>query len=202
MKHNKKYTIGNPLTQHADIRILAATNADLEARVAAGRFRQDLLYRLSVIALEVPPLRDRGEDIPLLAEHLLLQANRHLHRQVLGFADDVLALFRRHTWPGNVRELENAIERAVAIRGTGLVELGDLPPKLGAAAPGAGAAAAMPGTPPPGGDLKQTLEDVEDRMILEALERTGGNKNRAAALLGMKRTTLVEKLKRKRLLPE
>jgi DNA-binding NtrC family response regulator len=200
---DKEYSpLGDSRTLHADIRILAATNADLETRVAAGRFRQDLLYRLSVIALELPPLRDRGEDIPLLAEHLLALANRRLHRQVTGFADDVLARLCRHAWPGNVRELENAIERAVAVRGTGLVELADLPPKLrgSGAAAGAGgsvAAAATPNAPPTSGDLKHALEDVEDRMILDALERTGGNKNRAAALLGMKRTTLVEKLKRK-----
>jgi DNA-binding NtrC family response regulator len=205
---DKEYSpLGDQRTLHADIRILAATNADLEARVAAGRFRQDLLYRLSVIALEVPPLRERGEDIPLLAEHLLLQANRRLRRQVTGFADDVLVRFRRHAWPGNVRELENAIERAVAVRGTGLVELADLPPKLLAAGPaahaaGGAAAAATPGATASGGDLKHALEDVEDRMILDALERTGGNKNRAAALLGMKRTTLVEKLKRKRRLSD
>ena len=205
---DKEYSpLGDPRTLHADIRILAATNADLEARVAEGRFRQDLFYRLSVIALEVPPLRDRGEDIPLLADHLLAQANRRLHRQVTGFADDVLALFRRHSWPGNVRELENAIERAVAIRATGLVELVDLPPKLRAAGQGAGpaaddTAAATASAPAATGDLKHTLADVEDRMILDALKRTGGNKNRAAALLGMKRTTLVEKLKRKRLVTD
>jgi DNA-binding NtrC family response regulator len=193
---DKEYSpVGGSRTVRADVRILAATNADLEQRAAEGRFRQDLLFRLNVITLELPPLRERVEDISLLATHLLAQANRKLGRQVAGVAADVLAVLERYSWPGNVRELENVIQRAVAIRGTGVIALADLPPKLCAAPHGAPTVPAA--SAPSGADLKHALEDVEDRMIREALERTGGNKNQAAALLGMKRTTLVEKLKRK-----
>jgi DNA-binding NtrC family response regulator len=184
--------VGESRSVHADVRIVAATNADLERAVADGRFRADLFYRLNVIALEVPPLRRRPADIPVLADHLLGRLNHRLRRRVDGFTAEALECLVRYGWPGNVRELENVIERAVAIRGEGRITLADLPPRLTAPA-----APAVPAALPAAGlDLKHALEDAEERLIRQALEQTGGNKNQAAARLGMNRTTLVEKLKR------
>jgi transcriptional regulator with PAS, ATPase and Fis domain len=186
--------VGDSRTVAADVRVLAATNTDLEAAVAAGRFRGDLYYRLNVIGLEVPPLRARPGDIPLLADLLLARANQRLRRQVVGFTERAMECLTHHAWPGNVRELENVIERAVAMRADGRIDLPELPPRVQAAP----AAPVPPALPASGVDLKHTLDQAEERMILEALERSHGNKSQAAALLGMNRTTLVEKLKRLR----
>jgi DNA-binding NtrC family response regulator len=189
-----------------DVRILAATNRKLEMEVAANRFRADLFWRLNVIPIELPALRQRASDIPLLVEHFVQRANEHHRRQVAGVDAEGLAALRRHGWPGNIRELENLIERLVIMKGSGPLTLLDLPPNLRAPT------REIPRDPPPlqstmpelpadGTDLRAILESVEDRMIAEALERTGGNKNRAAELLGLNRTTLVEKLRRKRVGP-
>jgi DNA-binding NtrC family response regulator len=194
------YPIGETNPVDVDVRILAATNRKLEAEVAANRFRADLFWRLNVIPIELPPLRQRRSDLPLLTEHFIRRANEHHRRQVTGVEDDALAVLMRHSWPGNIRELENLIERLVIMKGSGTLAPADLPASLRSppretASP---IPSAVPELPEDGTDLRAILEAVEDRMIAEALQRTGGNKNRAAELLGLNRTTLVEKLRRKR----
>jgi DNA-binding NtrC family response regulator len=197
------YPIGEANPVKVDVRILAATNRKLENEVAAGRFRADLYWRLNVIPVELPPLRQRASDIPLLAEHFVRRANEHHRRNVSGVELDALASLKRHSWPGNIRELENLIERLVIMKGSGALTLADLPATFHTAPREATPvqSASIPELPADGTDLRAILEAVEDRMISEALERTGGNKNRAAELLGLNRTTLVEKLRRKRIGP-
>ena len=168
-----------------DVRVIAATNRKLETAVAGGKFRADLYYRLNVVPLQLPPLRERREDVPALAAHFLRGKNRRLSPQAL----DAL---RRHSWPGNVRELQNLIERLTVLRPEGELQLEDLPPEV-RSAPSAGAPETLP---PEGVDLYAVLAEVEDRLINEALDRAQGNKNQAARYLGLNRTTLVEKIKR------
>ncbi|HJX54260.1 MAG TPA: sigma-54 dependent transcriptional regulator, partial [Polyangia bacterium] len=198
--------VGDELDQRIDVRILAATNRKLENDVAAGRFRADLFWRLNVIPIEVPALRERLSDVPLLAEHFVRRFNEKNRRKVTGIHPDAMFALQHYYWPGNIRELENLIERTVILKGAGDIVLADLPPKLRSGQDGAstqvaqGEASTPVPTPLPTErtDLRAILESVEDRMIAEALVRTGGNKNRAAELLGLNRTTLVEKLRRKR----
>jgi DNA-binding NtrC family response regulator len=192
--------VGDEIDQHIDVRILAATNRKLDSDVAAGRFRADLFWRLNVIPIEVPPLRHRLTDIPLLCEYFIKRFNEKNRRTVLGLHPEALATLRRYGWPGNIRELENLLERLVILKGNGTIGPSDLPPNIRQAVQTRSPQhlTPMPDLPSDGTDLRAILESVEDRMISEALERTGGNKNRAAELLGLNRTTLVEKLRRKR----
>jgi DNA-binding NtrC family response regulator len=193
------YPVGEEEPTRIDVRILAATNRNLENEVAAGRFRADLYWRLNVIPIELPPLRERPTDIVRLAEHFMRKANERHKRSVTGFDPQALAAFKAYHWPGNIRELENVVERMVIVRGQGTMGLADVPPQV--RTPRSTPTRAMtpiPELPEDGTDLRAMLEAVEERMIFEALERTGGNKNRAAELLGLNRTTLVEKLRRKR----
>jgi len=192
--------VGDDTDQKIDVRILAATNRKLDMEVTTGRFRADLYWRLNVIPIEVPPLRDRLGDIPLLCESFIRRFNEKNRRSVVGIMPEAMAALKRYPWPGNIRELENLLERLVILKGSGTIGMFDLPVNFRAA--GQTRATPLP-TPIPelpsdGTDLRAILESVEDRMIAEALERTGGNKNRAAELLGLNRTTLVEKLRRKR----
>jgi DNA-binding NtrC family response regulator len=191
--------VGDEVDQRIDVRILAATNRKLDSDVASGRFRADLFWRLNVIPIEVPPLRHRASDIPLLSDHFIRRFNEKNRRNVTGLASDAVLALRHYHWPGNIRELENLLERLVILKGTGHIGLSDLPLNIRQT----GGHRVTPLTPIPdlptdGTDLRAMLESVEERMIAEALERTGGNKNRAAELLGLNRTTLVEKLRRKR----
>jgi two-component system response regulator PilR (NtrC family) len=165
-----------------DVRVVAATNRDLEAEVAAGRFRQDLFYRLNVIRIVVPPLRERREDIPLLAEHFLRKHGALAGRR-LSLAPEAARWLMQRTWPGNVRELENVIERAVALALGDRVTLADLTDE--AAGPVPPAAPPLVALPAEGLDLDAYLADVERRLLLEALARAGGVRTRAAALLRM-----------------
>jgi DNA-binding NtrC family response regulator len=193
------YPVGEETPTQIDVRILAATNRNLEREVAAGRFRADLYWRLNVIPVELPALRERPGDIARLCEHFLGRANERHKRSVAGFEPKALEALEGYQWPGNIRELENVVERLVVVKGKGTIGMADLPPGVRtprALTPEKGSP--IPGLPEDGTDLRAMLEAVEDRMIGEALERTGGNKNRAAELLGLNRTTLVEKLRRKR----
>jgi DNA-binding NtrC family response regulator len=199
------YPIGETNAVKVDVRILAATNRKLEQDVANNRFRADLFWRLNVIPIELPPLRQRMSDIPLLVEHFMRRANEHHRRAVTGIDQEAMGALKRHSWPGNIRELENLIERLVIMKGSGILLASDLPPGLRAPPRETTPLlqqgiqhTPMPELPADGTDLRAILEAVEERMIAEALERTGGNKNRAAELLGLNRTTLVEKLRRKR----
>jgi DNA-binding NtrC family response regulator len=194
------YPVGEETPTRIDVRILAATNRNLEREVAAGRFRADLFWRLNVIPIELPTLGQRHSDLPLLAAHFLKRSNERHKRQVDGFDPQAMAVMEAYPWPGNIRELENIMERVVVVKAKGFITVNDLPPQIRApqdhdAAP---RHTPIPGLPKDGTDLRAMLDAVEEQMIGEALERTGGNKNRAAELLGLNRTTLVEKLRRKR----
>jgi DNA-binding NtrC family response regulator len=191
--------VGEESDQKIDVRILAATNRKLDSDVAAGRFRADLFWRLNVIPIEVPPLRHRATDIPMLCDFFIRRFNEKNRRSVTGLHPEALGALKRYGWPGNIRELENLLERLVILKGTGTIGLSDIPPNIRQTGPGrVTPLTPIPDLPSDGTDLRAMLESVEDRMIAEALERTGGNKNRAAELLGLNRTTLVEKLRRKR----
>ena len=193
------YPVGEETATRIDVRILAATNRNLEREVAAGRFRADLYWRLAVIPVELPSLRERRTDILHLCEHFLRRANERHRRGVAGFEAQALSALEAYRWPGNIRELENVIERLVIVKGHGMIGVADLPAAVRTPrSPTNRETTPLPGLPEDGTDLRAMLEAVEDRMIGEALERTGGNKNRAAELLGLNRTTLVEKLRRKR----
>jgi DNA-binding NtrC family response regulator len=193
------YPVGEEVPQRIDVRLLAATNRKLETEVAAGRFRADLFWRLNVIPVELPPLRQRLSDLPALCDHFIRRATEKNRRTVSGIDAEAMKALRRHSWPGNIRELENLIERLVIMRGSGHLTFADLPPAQRTARDTG--PTTLPDLPDEGTDLRAMLEQVEERMIAEALERTGGNKNRAAELLGLNRTTLVEKLRRKRVAP-
>jgi DNA-binding NtrC family response regulator len=192
--------LGETAPTKVDVRIVAATHCDLEARIRDGRFREDLYYRLSVIPLELPPLRERAGDIPALVRHLLTVHNARHGRRISGFDGPATERLQAYRWPGNVRELENLVERLVVTKGQGEIGIADLPPRVGGVRREPAAAEGPAQLPEAGIDLARALEEFEHRMIVQALERTGWNKNRAAALLGMNRTTLVEKLKKKGLL--
>ncbi len=173
-------------TQRADVRVVAATNRDLKAEVQAGRFREDLYYRLNVIAVTAPPLRARREDVPLLVDHFLANFSHKNQKPILNVPGDVMNKLLEYSWPGNVRELENAIERAVVLsRGSSLL-LGDLPEAISQAQPSAVEALTFPiGTP---------LDEVEHRLIRETLRHTSGDKALAAQLLGISTRTIYRKL--------
>jgi transcriptional regulator with PAS, ATPase and Fis domain len=191
--------VGDNRTLKADVRIVAATNVNLEQAVQAGTFREDLYYRLNVIHLTVPALRERPEDVPLLVQHFLKKAKERVGRTNIGGVSRAAAqILADYQWPGNVRELENTVERAVLLCQGELIEPKDLPQRLC----GLGVEKRMsPRLPDLGLDLRNAVESFENQLIRQALERTKWNKKQAASLLGLNRTTLVEMLKRKRINP-
>jgi DNA-binding NtrC family response regulator len=193
--------VGGSRSVKVDVRIIAATHQDLEQRVREGQFREDLYYRLNVIPIAVPPLRERSEDIPALCAHFLARANRERSGAVREITPAAMEALQSYPWPGNVRELENLIERLVVVKRRGDVGLMDLPVRYREAGGGVGPRESLLSheLPVTGCDLRSTLAALESRLISQALSRAGGNKNRAASLLGLNRTTLVEKLKRLRL---
>ena len=185
--------VGGSKTHTVDARVILATNEDLERLVAAGRFRADLFWRINVVTLEMPALRDRPDDIPLLADHFLRAAAAHVGRPVAGFTPAAAAALVAHPWPGNVRELEHAVERAVFLGRGALVDVADLP----AAVVAPGAQVAVPVAMGPAAcSLKLALTHPERRMILDALDRHGWRRDAAARALGINRTTLYKKVKR------
>ncbi len=190
--------VGSDRALKVDVRIVTATNRDLQKGVQEGTFREDLFYRLNVIPIHLPPLRERREDIPLLIRFFLTRFNGEKKMGVKGFSDDALKVLLRYPWPGNVRELENLVERVVVLKGEGTIEVEDIPERFFSVR---AADVAVPQVEVPDGgiDLKKVVEDFEDQILLSALSRTRWNKNKAAALLGIKRTTLLEKLKKRRL---
>ncbi|HEV2146396.1 MAG TPA: sigma-54 dependent transcriptional regulator [Longimicrobiaceae bacterium] len=179
--------VGGERTIPVDVRVVAATNHDLTAEVAAGNFREDLYYRLAVVGVRLPPLRDRGEDVDLLADHYVAYfANEH-HRDVLGLADETRLLLRAYRWPGNIRELRNAIERAVLVTDGPTILPEHLPARLRDPVPG-GEGRPEAGFP--------SLRELETHHIQRALAKTGGNLCHAAEILGIHRNTLRQKLQR------
>jgi DNA-binding NtrC family response regulator len=191
--------VGSSKSVSVDVRVVAATNQDLPVAIREKRFREDLYYRLNVIPIEVPPLRDRREDVPLLIRHFLDVMNAEKGRAVTGFEQKALERLLGHDWPGNVRELENLIERLVILRGEGEIRLDDLPPPFG---PGRTPLRAEPPRIPMAGiPFNDVVDRFETDLIRQALEQTHWNKQRAAQLLGLNRTTLLEKIKKKGLEP-
>ncbi|HEX2486134.1 MAG TPA: sigma-54 dependent transcriptional regulator, partial [Myxococcota bacterium] len=192
--------VGASRSVSVDVRVVAATNQNLTEAIRDKRFREDLYYRLNVIPIEVPPLRERREDVPLLLQHFLDLQNAAKGRGVKGFSDDAVARLCGHDWPGNVRELENLVERLVILRGEGEITAADLPPPFGG-----GRVTSRPELPPlpsEGIPFNDMIDDYETQLILWALEQTHWNKQRAATLLGLNRTTLLEKIKKKGLRAE
>ena len=173
--------VGSSKARHVDVRILSATNVDLHTEVAAGRFREDLLFRLNTIEIHLPPLRERREDIPALAQHFLKRHSGRYRKCVHGFDSGGMQSLLEHSWPGNIRELDHAIERAVLLSQGELVRAGDL-----------GLRSSLPGTAPRIEDL--TLEEVEKLVIQKALTRFDGNVSQAAKALGLSRSALYRRL--------
>ena len=188
--------VGDSQTIKVDVRVIAATNADLARMVADGAFREDLYYRLNVIPVKLPPLRERREDIPLLVQHFVQKFCSEIKRPVMTVSQSAVRCLMQYGWPGNVRQLENAMERAVALSGPRTqIEVADLPPDIQQEDDGADALQGL-ALPDEGLDFERFMARIEREVIRRALERTGGNKAAAAQVLNLKRTTLVEKLKR------
>jgi two-component system response regulator PilR (NtrC family) len=168
----------------ADIRVIAATNQDLTKAVADGRFREDLYYRINVIPIVLPPLRERREDIPLIAEHFLTKYAEQMEKPVTGISHGAIELLLQHDWPGNIRELENVLERAVALEKTPAILPESLPPSIRGGTPKNGVHAPEP-LPEAGFDLEAHVKEIERGYIAQALERAGGVQVKAAEMLGM-----------------
>ncbi len=202
--------VGGQSPKKVDVRIVAATNRDLEAEVAGGRFREDLFYRLNVIPIHLPPLRERGEDVRLLAQHFLKRLGKNAREVTL--SPEALRLLTSYSWPGNVRELENFMERMCILCEGDCILPEDLPQKILKEAgqlppPELAQQVLQQGFVWPtieelkrqGMGLKDFLDQIEERLLREALGLADGVKNQAAEILGIKRTTLIEKLKKKNL---
>ena len=195
--------VGSNETVHVDVRVILASNQPLEDLVADGEFRQDLYYRINVVMIQLPPLRDRIGDIPLLAEHFLQIKAREAGKQLTGFTEEALAALRTYSFPGNARELENIIERAVVLTKAMRIGVEDLPPNVIDNAPGRLA----PSAPGDAGEgpwrigeyrpmpLREALEEPEKQIILAALQANDWNRQKTAEVLGINRTTLYKKIK-------
>ena len=183
LQERKVRGVGQAAEVSVDVRVLAATNRDVEQDVKDGRFRQDLYYRLNVIRIEVPPLSERREDVRPLADHFLARCAQEHNKDIRGFSPDALRALEGYAFPGNVRELENVVERAVALAEGPTLGLGDLPREVAGAAAQPGPS--LVGLPEGGCNLDEVLGEVERRLVLQALERSGGVRTRAAKLLGV-----------------
>jgi DNA-binding NtrC family response regulator len=212
LQERKFEPVGSAKTVTADVRVIAATNVNLEKAVAKGQFREDLFYRLNVIPICIPSLKQRRTDIPLLLHHFVQSFNSSKNRSLEGFSPEAMDALSNYGWPGNIRELENLVERLAILKGNGIVEKNDLPEQYRIAATsntgmqyGAGATSAGSvdsfELPDDGMDFNTAVDSFENALILQALERTGWNRNQAALLLKLNRTTLVEKIKKKGLRP-
>lgn len=209
--------VGGSTIKNVDVRIVAATNRDLESEVKAGRFREDLYYRLNVIPLQLPALRERGGDILLLCDHFLQKFSEKQQRSRLTLSQDTRKILAAYSWPGNVRELENFMERMTILCDANVITPADLPHKI---LDEVGVVAELPEPVSPAPvrqqqvgfqwpciqdlndqklPLKDFLDTVEEKLLLEALQQANGIKNQAAEILGVKRTTLIEKLKKKKI---
>lgn len=202
--------VGSTKSMDADVRVIAATNMDLEQAVLDNKFREDLYYRLNVIPIHIPSLKERQTDIPLLLHHFMEKFNRTKNRNITGFSSEALELLYGYAWPGNIRELENLVERLSILKGSGQIQVTDLPIKYRAASesikdtsPSQAVTATTPELESVSDDLdfNSAVDAYENRLILRALEKTGWNRNQAAMLLKLNRTTLVEKIKKKGLRP-
>jgi two-component system response regulator AtoC len=174
-------------------RIIAATNKDLRAFVREGRFREDLFYRLNIVAIDLPPLRERIEDLPVLVDHLLAKINIDLHKRIVGVSDGMMEVFRRYPWPGNVRELENLLVRAAVVAKGQVLMTSDFPELAGGAT-----TPALPDMPPEiraAGRLP-TLDEIEEQYIRKVIRESGKNKGEICEILGISRPTFERKLEK------
>jgi transcriptional regulator with PAS, ATPase and Fis domain len=195
--------VGGSKTVEVDVRVIAATNRKPEDAIKEGKLREDLYYRLQVLPIEIPPLRDRPEDILPLARHFIHIYSRRYGKEVKGLSKDAERILLSHSWPGNVRELKNLVEMLVVVKGEGIIGVPDLPPKIRKAS-SMGVEGKAPQAletktaqlPEEGIDLTTAVTEFEKALILESLNRTGWVKQQAAKLLNLNRTTLVEKIKR------
>jgi len=199
LQEREYYPVGSAQSRKANVRIVAATNRNLEELVAAGRFREDLFYRLNVVPLHVPAMREKPADILLLAQYFLEKLNRLHHSRLEGFSPEALACLQGYPWPGNVRELENLIARLAILKGEGEIRKADLPAAL--QSPALHALGLQTAALPTAGaiNFREEVDRFEHQLLLQALQQSNWNKNKAAELLKINRTTLVEKLKRKKI---
>ena len=198
LQERKVDPVGSTRSIDIDVRVVAATNKDLAAEVKAGRFREDLFYRLQVVPIELPTLRERRGDVRLLAQHFLARFTTETGSPVLRFSDQALNAMELYQWPGNIRELENVIERIAVLCEGSVVQPSDLPDYIVSSPPPTGQLTQQIEVFPDDGiDFNTLVNDYENRLISMALERTDGNKKAAAKLLRLNRTTLVEKIKKK-----
>jgi transcriptional regulator with PAS, ATPase and Fis domain len=190
-------SVGGVKPKSVNVRIIAATNVDLKEKVKAGEFREDLFYRLQVVPVTLPSLRERPGDIELLANHFARSCAEEMDRRPLVFSPEAMEQLSDSHWPGNVRELENLVERlSILIDGDAVYE-SDLPEYIAEDAPSSAAGSSLTELPEQGLDFNAVVETFENNLIIQALQRTGGNKKAAARLLNLNRTTLVEKIKKK-----
>jgi transcriptional regulator with PAS, ATPase and Fis domain len=192
--------VGSDTPVQVDVRVVAATNKDLRVAVREKKFREDLFYRLNVLPLELPPLRERDSDIPLLVDHFLTLHTQRRGKTVIQVDGDAMAIMVRYYWPGNVREVENLVERLVVLNEGGIVRPTDLPDYVIYNAMPQHQAMAQVSLPSEGVDLDDILEKIENGFIQQALERSRGNKTLAAELLNLNRTTFIERLRKKGML--
>jgi DNA-binding NtrC family response regulator len=189
--------VGGTKRTKLNVRVISATNVDLEKEIKSGRFREDLYYRLNVIPIQLPPVRKRREDIPLLIRHFLQETCREMSRPLMSVSPEAMRALEEYDWPGNVREMQNIIERTIALSDTDRIEKKDLPPDIGGGEEETTPVASYNLVVGEQGiDLPGAINAIETRLIRDAMELAGGVKARAAALLGINRTTLVEKIKR------
>ena len=189
--------VGGIKTIKVDVRIIAATNKDLEKAVTEEKFREDLFYRLNVIPLTLPPLRKMKEDVPLLLEHFISEISKKKRREPLKISREAMNCLVNYRWPGNVRELENLVERLIIMKDDEIITVNDLPERLHNKTPLNTASIKTHVLSSKGVDLNLMLDEIENNMIFQALEISRGVKSKAAHLLGLNRTTLIEKLKKK-----
>ena len=190
--------VGTSTTIQVDVRVIAATNQELPLLIKERRFRQDLYFRLNVLPVEMPSLRQRRDDVPLLVHHFLEVSNHERPKRIDSITEEAMERLVDYDWPGNVRELENTIERMVVLNSTGGITVDDLPDHLQDPPPSETQAPRLSAA---GISFNDEVDQFERDLILQALERTHWNKNRAAQLLGLNRTTLVEKIRKKGLKP-
>ncbi len=198
LQERKFEPVGSSTTVEVNVRVILASNQPLEGLVSEGRFRQDLYYRINVVKIELPPLRERSEDIPILAEHFLERFNEEMGRRIAGFTEEAVGALQRYSMPGNVRELQNIVERAVVLCSSGMIDVDDLPPQVVSNRPSVslrtgdeGSDAMWKGEP-----LAEALEEQERRVILAALNANGWNRQQTAEQLDINRTTLYKKIRR------
>jgi len=201
LQERKFEPVGSTQSLSVDVRVIAATHRDLETEISHNRFREDLYYRLNIIPIELPPLRDREDDVLLISEHFIAHFNEIKQAGIEGFSDEAKQIMLQYRWPGNVRELQNLVERLATLKRNGIVEPGDLPSRMLGEVERIRQGFQMDFAAEEKMDFNAVVDEFENHLIVSALERFDWNKNQAAGFLTLNRTTLVEKIKKKGLSP-